>query len=85
MKLSRRVSFKAEKGNISTKGMEGLVFGDDESEGGEFRDDGFDGDLDSNAFSDGQSVDSRSCGDSVTPPKIIQRSGIPHGVLLHNT
>ncbi|GKF60636.1 hypothetical protein Tco_0177422, partial [Tanacetum coccineum] len=22
---------------------------------------------------------------SVTPPKIIQRSGIPHGVLLHNT
>ncbi|GJZ52721.1 putative reverse transcriptase domain-containing protein, partial [Tanacetum coccineum] len=34
--------------------------------GGELRDDGFDGDLDSNAFSDGQSVDSRSCGDSVS-------------------
>ncbi|GJY64612.1 zinc knuckle CX2CX4HX4C containing protein [Tanacetum coccineum] len=45
MKLSRRVSFKASKGNISAKGMEGLVFGDDESEG---------------------SVDSRSCGDSVS-------------------
>ncbi|GKB77619.1 hypothetical protein Tco_0944514, partial [Tanacetum coccineum] len=33
MKHSRRVSFKAGKGNISAKGMEGLVFGDDESEG----------------------------------------------------
>ncbi|GKC84202.1 hypothetical protein Tco_1139919, partial [Tanacetum coccineum] len=66
MKHSRRVSFKAGKGNISAKGMEGLVFGDDESEGGELRDDGFDGDLDSNAFFDGQSVDSRSCGDSVS-------------------
>ncbi|GJR80901.1 hypothetical protein Tco_0151686 [Tanacetum coccineum] len=38
----------------------------DENEGFELRDDGFDGDLDSSAFSDGQSVDSRSCGDSVS-------------------
>ncbi|GJU37562.1 RNA-directed DNA polymerase, eukaryota, reverse transcriptase zinc-binding domain protein [Tanacetum coccineum] len=66
MKHSRRVSFKAGKGSVSAKGMKGLVFGDDESEGGEIRDDGFDGDLDLNAFFDCQSVDSRRCGDSVS-------------------
>nr|GEW50964.1 hypothetical protein [Tanacetum cinerariifolium] len=60
IRILRRVSFKDGKGNVFAKEMEGLEFGGDESEGGDPREDGFDGDLVSNVYSDCQSVDSRS-------------------------
>ncbi|GKE99926.1 hypothetical protein Tco_0023277 [Tanacetum coccineum] len=50
IRSSKRVSFKAGKGSESLKNMD---------------EDDFDGDLDSNAFFDSQSFDSKSCGESV--------------------
>ncbi|GKA81989.1 hypothetical protein Tco_0788737 [Tanacetum coccineum] len=59
VKSVKRVSFKAGKGSDSLKEME-----EDVSNGYEHKDEEFYRDLESNAFSDSQSIDSRSCGES---------------------
>nr|GEU57000.1 putative reverse transcriptase domain-containing protein [Tanacetum cinerariifolium] len=60
VKSAKRVSFKAGKGSNSLKKMY-----EDISDGYEL-DEEFDGDLESNAFSESQSIDSRSCKESVS-------------------
>ncbi|GKD71309.1 hypothetical protein Tco_1325399 [Tanacetum coccineum] len=61
VKSAKRVSFKAGKGSNSLKEIE-----EDVSDRYEHKDEEFDRDLESNAFSDSQSIDSRSCGESIS-------------------
>ncbi|GJU67408.1 hypothetical protein Tco_1253667 [Tanacetum coccineum] len=70
LKSSKKVSFKAGKGSVSVKDMDGLVYDEAKSDGRESKEEGFKVDLDSSMFSDSQSVDSRCCSEPVTKKEI---------------
>ncbi|GJY90173.1 hypothetical protein Tco_0505369 [Tanacetum coccineum] len=61
VKSAKRVSFKVGKESNSLKEME-----EDVSDGYEHKDEEFDRDLESNAFSNSQSIKLRSCGESIS-------------------
>ncbi|GJS36227.1 zinc knuckle CX2CX4HX4C containing protein [Tanacetum coccineum] len=60
VKSAKRVSFKAGKGSDSLKNME-----EDVRDGYDHKNEDFYGDLELNTFSDSQSIDSRSCVESI--------------------